>query len=117
MTTMPMVVHTSEPSALEVATGGGSAAGIGGGYNSPCGDITITADVTSVTATRGGTYSDVIGRGFGNFPNCSSVKFGNATVFNGTAWSPDPMEAGTYGGLTLAISNSGNTWTLTPSSK
>jgi hypothetical protein len=45
------------------------------------------------------------------------VKFGNATVFNGTAWSPDPMVAGTYGGLTLAISNSGNTWTLTPSSK
>ena len=117
MTTMPMVVHTSEPSALEVATGGGSAAGIGGGYNSPCGVITITTGVTSVTATRGGTSSDVIGRGFGNFPNCSSVKFGNATVFNGTAWSPDPMVAGTYGGLTLAISNSGNTWTLTPSSK
>ena len=100
-----------------VATGGESAAGIGGGYNSPCGDITITADVTSVTATRGGIYSDVIGRGFGNFRNCSSVKFGDATVFNGTAWSPDPMVAGTYGGLTLAISNSGNTWTLTPLSK
>lgn len=100
-----------------VATGGESAAGIGGGYNSPCGDITITTGVTSVTATRGGPYSDVIGRGFGNFRNCSSVKFGNATVFNGTDWSPDPMAAGTYGGLTLAISNSDNTWTLTPSSK
>lgn len=100
-----------------VATGGESAAGIGGGYNSPCGVITITTGVTSVTATRGGTYSDVIGRGFGNFRDCNSVEFGNATVFNGTAWSPDPMVAGTYGGLTLAISNSGNTWTLTPSSK
>ena len=97
-----------------VATGGESAAGIGGGYNSPCGVITITTGVTSVTATRGGTSSDVIGRGIGNFCDCSSVIFGNATVFNGTAWSPDPMVNGTYGGLTLAISNSDSTWTLTP---
>lgn len=38
-------------------------------------------------------------------------------IFSCFSWSPDPMVASTYGGLTLAISNSGNTWTLTPSSK
>jgi hypothetical protein len=33
-------------------------------------------------------------------------------VFDGSAWSPATMVAGTYGGLNLAIS--GDDWTLTP---
>ena len=36
---------------------------------------------------------------------------------HGNDWSPDPMAAGTYGGLNLAISTttaSNDTWTLTP---
>ena len=37
------------------ATGGQDAPGIGGGVGS-CGDITITSDVTKVTATKGSNY-------------------------------------------------------------
>ena len=94
------------------ATGGTSAAGIGSGYDSKCGAITITSDVTRVTATKGGGLApNSIGAGGGS-ASCGTIKFGTAQVFNGTAWSPATMVAGTYGGLNLAID--GNTWTLTP---
>ena len=44
------------------ATGGDLAAGIGQGYYSSCGNITITSGITEVNATRGGDTSDPIGK-------------------------------------------------------
>ena len=96
-----------------VATGGSNASGIGGGPWNSCGTITIANTVTRVQATKGGTYDYVKPIGYGS----TAVVFGNATVYNGSAWSPNPMVDGTYGGLTLAVSTTSNTddtWTLTP---
>lgn len=100
------------------ATGGNGAAGIGSGRNSSyvhCSDITITDGVTSVTATKGDGSPNSIGAGDG--ASCSTVTFGTQQMYNGTAWSPSPMVAGSYGGLNLAITtttNTDDTWTLTP---
>lgn len=111
------------------ATGGkwnGGAAGIGTGYarnaNNKCGAITIGSGITNVTAKKGDGAAWCIGMGPGmNDPaaivNCGVIKFSTASVFDGSVWSPSPMAAGTYGGLTLAISTttaSNDTWTLTP---
>ena len=99
------------------ATGGGGGAGIGTGWSfnakNECGAITIDTGVTSVTATKGTSSPNSIGTGEeGDTQKCGTITFGTAAVFNGSAWSPATMVAGTYGGLTLAIS--GKTWTLTP---
>ncbi len=100
------------------ATGGNGAAGIGSGRQSVyvyCSDITITDGVTSVTATKGDGAPNSIGAGDG--ASCGTVTFGTQQMYNGTAWSPSPMVAGSYGGLNLAITtttNTDDTWTLTP---
>ena len=100
------------------ATGGNGAAGIGSGRNSSyvyCCDITITDGVTSVTATKGDGAPNSIGAGDG--ASCGTVTIGTQQMYNGTAWSPSPMVAGSYGGLNLAITtttNTDDTWTLTP---
>ena len=107
------------------ATGGGYAAGIGTGQtygsgSNTCGAITIGTGVTSVTATKGAGSPNSIGKGdvaSGGTQTCGTITFGTAAVFNGSAWSSDPMAAGPYGGLNLAIStttNANDTWTLTP---
>ena len=99
------------------AIGGNYASGIGSGYYGSCNNITITSDVTSVTATKGLNSVSVNSIGAGYYCTCGTVEFGDATVYNGSAWSPNPMVAGNYGGLTLAIStttNTDDTWTLTP---
>ena len=105
------------------ATGGQNAAGIGTGLaykntlSNTCGDITIGTGVTSVTATMGAKSTNSIGKGGGSNQTCGTITFGTAAVFNGSAWSPNPMVDGTYGGLTLAISTktkTNDTWTLTP---
>lgn len=96
------------------ATGSGGAPGIGSGNQGGVGDITITSDVIKVTATKGSDAPNSIGCGSG--ATCGTVKFGNATVYDGSDWTAS-MEAGNYGGLTLAIStttNDDDTWTLTP---
>jgi hypothetical protein len=59
-----------------IATGGKQAAGIGGGkkttsYANSCGNITITAGVTSVTATKGSEAPNSIGAGSGG--TCGTV--------------------------------------------
>lgn len=98
------------------ATGGNAAAGIGGSNTGNCGDITITSGVTRVTATKGNNISPN-SIGAGAYGTCGTVKFGTQTMYNGTAWSPSPMVAGSYGGLNLAITtttNTDDTWTLTP---
>ena len=47
-----------------VAVGGEQGAGIGTGPVGNCGDITITSEVTSVTATKGSGAQHSIGRGY-----------------------------------------------------
>ncbi|WP_051523233.1 Ig-like domain-containing protein [Prevotella sp. MA2016] len=111
------------------ATGGKYAAGIGTGLvdlsgSNTCGAIAITANVTKVTVTKGEDSPNIMGVGYlaSGTQNCGTITFGTAQVFDGTAatgtWSPsDPLTAGTYGGLNLAIStttNADDTWTLTP---
>ena len=83
-----------------------------------CGNITITTRVASVTATKGTNALNCIGKGNeGNYKICGTVKFGDQTMFDGSSWTPDPVVAGTYGGLSLAITNTTNpddTWVLQP---
>lgn len=119
-----------------IATGDNGGAGIGTGNatsatgttgSNTCGDISIAADVTSVTATKGSGSPNSIGKGNISFiggtvsQNCGTITFGTAQVFDGTAatgtWTPNPMVADTYGGLNLAISTTtttDDTWILTP---
>ena len=117
---------------IVTAIGGLFGAGIGTGYSysggpatsNECGAITIGTGVTSVTATKGTSSPISIGMGTpdnGGIQKCGTITFGTVQVFDGTAatgtWTPSPMVAGTYGGLTLAIStttNANDTWTLTP---
>jgi len=99
------------------ATGGNGAAGIGNGYNQEDTgkNITITRGITSVTATKGGTeagFENAVPIGAGHNSSIGNVTFGCYIAYNGSAWSPDPMVSGRYGGLDVVIS--GDTWTLTP---
>lgn len=56
------------------ATGGEAAAAIGSSWYSQCGTITITAGITSVTATKGGTdATDFIGVGYSSNSTCGTV--------------------------------------------
>ncbi len=105
---------------IAIGKTGGAGIGTGSASNSgsnECGAITISTGVTSVTATKGNSSPNIIGKGYaqgGGTQNCGTITFGATQVFDGSAWSTDPMAAGTYGGLTLAITNSNKTWTLTP---
>jgi uncharacterized protein (TIGR02145 family) len=47
-----------------------------------CGDITITAGVTSVTATKGSSAPNSIGAGYGSF--CGTVTIGGTEYYDGT---------------------------------
>ena len=59
---------------IEEAKGGTGGAGIGSGYDGTCGDITITTDVTKVTATKGDNLSRSIGGGISGI--CGIVTIG-----------------------------------------
>ncbi len=76
-----------------VATGGAHGAGIGTGLkftgNSICGTITITDVVTKVTATKGESAYDCIGRG--NSGSCGTVTIGG-TVY----WGPKDSDPTWY---------------------
>lgn len=100
-----------------VALGGYSANGIGAAGHCTCGVIRIEKTVTSVKAIRGDNAETSIGK-VDNESYSSEVYFGDKKVYNITTnWTPNPMVDGTYGGLTLAISNTkstNDTWTLTP---
>lgn len=87
------------------ATGGNNAAGIGIA-NGTCGNIEITAGVTSVTATYGGVNSSI------KVSTGKTIKFGSVTVYDGATWNPAVMVSGHYGGLNLTVSS--KTWTLVP---
>ena len=97
------------------AMGGANAAGIGSGKDKYCKNINITTEVTSVIATKGPGGAESIGKGGANI--VGTIKFGTATVFESSTWSPNPMVSGTYGGLNLVISTTNtadDTWTLAP---
>lgn len=109
---------------IAIGKTGGAGIGTGSASNSgssnTCGAITISTGVTSVTATKGNSSPNIIGKGYaqgGGTQTCGTITFGATQVFGGSTWSPDPMAAGTYGGLNLVISKKtivDDTWTLTP---
>ena len=70
------------------AKGGQYGAGIGSGYdNSSCGNITITSDVTRVTATKGRDALCSIGKG--SYPStCGTVTIGVTVYAGGITDSP-----------------------------
>lgn len=105
-----------------VATGGSNSAGIGTGNTydiggkSNCGNITITTGVTSVTATKGTSARDSIGRGKGK-GTCGTVMFGDETIYDGSLWIIAPESGSAYGGLSFSITtvtNTDDTWVLQP---
>ena len=84
------------------AAGGDNAAGIGSGESysgktNTCGDITITADVTSVTATKGKNATNSIGAG--NSGTCGTITIGGKETGNITT-SPYTYPEPTVGGVT-----------------
>ena len=96
------------------ATGGKWAAGIGSGNYASCGDITITGGVTRVTATKGEGAPNSIGAGVDG--SCGTITFGTQQMYDGTTWTTTPTNGEIYGGLKLIISNNNDTWDLTPAS-
>ena len=63
------------------ATGGSNAAGIGSGNNAGCGDIKITSGVTQVTATKGSSADNSIGKG--RLGYCGTVTIGGTMYWDG----------------------------------
>jgi len=105
-----------------IATGGYMAAGIGTGLSyTKCGDISITNDVKSVTATMGKDAKNSIGPGKSSIiTTCGTVKFGDVIMYNGSSWTPTdgPTSGSIYGGLRFSKATttfSNDTWKLTPS--
>ena len=120
-----ITINGGTVSAQGVNGGAGIGTGLSSSASNTCGAITIGTGVIRVTANKSSISGKApapnsIGKGriSGNgTQNCSTITFGSAQVFNGTDWSPSPMVAGTYGGLTLAFTtttNTDDTWTLTP---
>ena len=90
------------------ATGGGDTghgAGIGSGYQGKCNAINIGSGITQVVATKRGSNSAHIGSGAGIGGSSGTVTIDD--VANATTSSTFPH-------LTSVLSNSDNTWTLTP---
>ena len=85
------------------AAGGDNAAGIGSGESNSgntntCGDITVTADVTSVTATKGKNATNSIGAG--NSGTCGTITIGGKVYADGITTSPYTYPEPTVGGVT-----------------
>lgn len=96
------------------ATGGDNGSGIGGATGSTSSTIRINTGIISVSGIKGAGANDGIGRGTGGN---GDVYFNNARLYYSGVWHPNPMKAGTYGNLKLAIStttNTDDTWTVTP---
>ena len=84
------------------AAGGDNAAGIGSGESysgktNTCGDITVTADVTSVTATKGKNATNSIGAG--NSGTCGTITIGGKVYADGVTISPYTYPEPTIGGV------------------
>ena len=106
------------------ATGGNLAAGIGSGSYGKFTSISITKDITRVTATRSNNFWNApIGKGYED-QGSGAVTFGGVVMHNGTDdagqynWAKWPEDGGPFGGIQVSASNygsNGRTWTLTPS--
>ena len=93
-----------------MASSGDAGAGIGSGYDSTFGSITITAGITQVQATR--NYMDVwpIGKGYDDQGSIGAVIINGVTVTSNT-WDGTGLTD-----LNFATSSTGGenlTWTLT----
>ena len=106
------------------ARGGNDAAGIGSGSYGKFTSISITKDITRVTATRSNdSWNAPIGKG--NYDQGSgAVTFGGVVMHDGTGdaeqynWTYWPEDGGPFGGIQVSTSvygSEGITWTLTPS--
>ena len=85
------------------AAGGDNAAGIGSGESNSgntntCGDITITADMTSVTATKGKNATNSIGAGKDG--TCGTITIGGKVYADGVTISPYTYPEPTIGDVT-----------------
>ena len=85
------------------AAGGDNAAGIGSGESysgktNTCGDITVTADVTSVTATKGKNATNSIGAGKDG--TCGTITIGDKVYADGVTISPYTYPEPTIGDVT-----------------
>ena len=85
------------------AAGGDNAAGIGSGESNSgntntCGDITVTADVTSVTATKGKNATNSIGAGKDG--TCGTITIGGKVYADGVTISPYTYPEPTIGDVT-----------------
>ncbi len=106
------------------ATGGDRAAGIGSGSYGKFTSISITKDITRVTATRSNNFDNApIGKGY-NDQGSGAVTFGGVVMHDGTGdarqsnWAKWPEDVGPFGGIKVSASvygSDGRTWTLTPS--
>ena len=107
------------------ATGGKYAAGIGSGSYGKFTSISITKDITRVTATRSNDYSKAtIGKGY-NDQGSGAVTFDGVVMHDGNGddskdnWANWPEDGGPFGGIEVSASDygsdNGRTWTLTPS--
>jgi hypothetical protein len=75
-----------------IATGYGDGAGIGSGKDGSCSTITIADGVTQVTAKKGSTATNSIGKGAGT-ASCGTVTIGGTVYYNGTNYE---NEGATY---------------------
>lgn len=75
-----------------IVTGYGDGAGIGSGKDGSCSTITIADGVTQVTATKGSTATNSIGKGAGT-ASCGTVTIGGTVYYNGTNYE---NEGATY---------------------
>ena len=101
-----------------IANGGTNSAGIGSGNNARCSAITITKDVTKVTATKGSGATNSIGKGYGSNAICGTVTIGGTVYYQYNAYVgigstylaqnplvyPAPNPIGTINGL-FSVSN------------
>ena len=93
-----------------MASSGDEGAGIGSGYDSTFGSITITAGISQVQATRNYDAAWPIGKGFSD-NGSGAVSIAGVTVTSNT-WDGTGLT-----GLNFATSSTGGgnlTWTLTP---
>ena len=74
------------------AVGGYLCPGIGGASNENCGDITITKNVTSVTATKGKDASFSIGFGYGSV--CGVITIGGTVYYDGKNYQDGFLNGG-----------------------
>ena len=93
------------------ASSGDAGAGIGSGYYSSFGSITITAGISLVQATKNYSAAWPIGKGYYDIVSTGAVIINGVTVTSNT-WDGTGLT-----GLNFATSSTGGnnlTWTLTP---